>query len=55
LSALYCWIGCDRLAQAAEQLGLRDRRNYWSKASKTIAEVQNSEFKELIHIQLVCF
>ena len=28
-SAVMCWAACDRLANVAEQLGLKDRRDYW--------------------------
>lgn len=35
-SALMCWAGCDRLAHAAEALGLADRAAHWRARAETI-------------------
>jgi pentatricopeptide repeat protein len=35
-SALMCWAACDRLANAAERLGLEERRAFWRKRAKEI-------------------
>ena len=35
-SAAMCWAACDRLASAARQLGLDDRRRYWGDRAATM-------------------
>jgi GH15 family glucan-1,4-alpha-glucosidase len=47
-SAVMCWAACDRLANAAEALGLSDRVDYWRGRAQTIrtrieAETWNAE------------
>src|SRR5690606_8421125 len=37
-SALLCWAACDRLANAAETLGLTDRRDQWIRRAQIIRE-----------------
>nr|WP_221364359.1 glycoside hydrolase family 15 protein [Sphingomonas jinjuensis] len=35
-SAAMCWAACDRLANAAEALGLDDRRDFWAERAATM-------------------
>lgn len=35
-SAVLCWAACERLANAAEQLGLSDRASHWAERALTI-------------------
>jgi GH15 family glucan-1,4-alpha-glucosidase len=35
-SSAMCWAACDRLANAAERLGLEDRRGYWAERAERI-------------------
>jgi GH15 family glucan-1,4-alpha-glucosidase len=35
-SAAMCWAACDRLANAAEALGLEDRRDFWAQRATTM-------------------
>jgi GH15 family glucan-1,4-alpha-glucosidase len=42
-SAVMCWAACDRLANAAETLGLTDRVTYWRDRAKTIRERVEAE------------
>jgi pentatricopeptide repeat protein len=37
-SSVMCWAACDRLANAAEKLGLTDRCAYWTQKAKTIRD-----------------
>lgn len=37
-SAAMCWAACDRLANAADALGLRDRHDFWSGRAATMRE-----------------
>ncbi|WBH16990.1 glycoside hydrolase family 15 protein [Sphingomonas radiodurans] len=37
-SAAMCWAACDRLANAAEALGLSDRRDFWRARADTMRE-----------------
>ncbi|SFR82208.1 glycoside hydrolase family 15 protein [Sphingomonas jatrophae] len=38
-SSAMCWAACDRLANAAQVLGLEDRRAYWAERATKIREV----------------
>jgi GH15 family glucan-1,4-alpha-glucosidase len=35
-SSLMCWAACDRLAKAAEVMGLEDRREHWSHRAEVV-------------------
>lgn len=50
-SVLLCWAACDRLANAAETLGLPERRDVWVKRAQIIREsIETRAFnKELGH------
>jgi GH15 family glucan-1,4-alpha-glucosidase len=37
-SAAMCWAACDRLANAAETLGLEERRSFWAVRAATIRD-----------------
>lgn len=46
-SAAMCWAACDRLANAAERLGLEDRRAYWSERADAIrARIEEAAWRE---------
>jgi GH15 family glucan-1,4-alpha-glucosidase len=46
-SAAMCWAACDRLANAAEALGLKQRVGYWRKRADTIrAAIETSAWRE---------
>jgi GH15 family glucan-1,4-alpha-glucosidase len=42
-SAVMCWAACDRLANAAEVLGLKDRQEHWSERADTIRALIEQE------------
>ncbi|HVZ99612.1 MAG TPA: glycoside hydrolase family 15 protein [Caulobacterales bacterium] len=51
-SALMCWAACDRLANAAERIGLDDRRAFWrGRANEIRAVIEKSAWNE----ELQCF
>jgi GH15 family glucan-1,4-alpha-glucosidase len=37
-SAAMCWAACDRLANAAEQLGLGERQQFWAERARTMRD-----------------
>jgi GH15 family glucan-1,4-alpha-glucosidase len=44
-SAVMCWAACDRLGNAAAQLGLRDRADFWNeRAAKVRATIEDRAF-----------
>ncbi|MCC7268292.1 MAG: glycoside hydrolase family 15 protein [Caulobacteraceae bacterium] len=44
-SAVMCWAACDRLGNAAAQLGLRDRADFWNeRAAKVRATIEARAF-----------
>ncbi|HYD46268.1 MAG TPA: glycoside hydrolase family 15 protein [Phenylobacterium sp.] len=44
-SAVMCWAACDRLGNAAAQLGLRDRADFWNeRAAKVRATIEERAF-----------
>jgi GH15 family glucan-1,4-alpha-glucosidase len=46
-SSAMCWAACDRLANAAERLGLSDRRSLWAGRADTIrAVIEQSAWRE---------
>lgn len=46
-SAAMCWAACDRLANAAEVLGLGDRRAFWQDRADTIrARIEKAAWRE---------
>ncbi|MDX3885328.1 MAG: glycoside hydrolase family 15 protein [Sphingomonas sp.] len=46
-SAAMCWVACDRLANAAEALGLEDRRAFWQARADAIREkIERSAWRE---------
>ncbi|ARS26149.1 glycoside hydrolase family 15 protein [Sphingomonas sp. KC8] len=46
-SVAMCWAACDRLANAAEALGLQDRREYWqSRADVIRSTIETSAWRE---------
>ncbi|OHT21424.1 glycoside hydrolase family 15 protein [Edaphosphingomonas haloaromaticamans] len=46
-SAAMCWAACDRLANAAEALGLEDRRAFWQARADAIREkIERSAWRE---------
>ncbi len=46
-SAVMCWAACDRLANAAEALGLEDRRAYWTGRAQTVrAAIESGAYNE---------
>jgi pentatricopeptide repeat protein len=46
-SSAMCWAACDRLANAAERLGLEDRRALWAGRADTIRDViERSAWRE---------
>lgn len=45
-SAAMCWAACDRLANAAEALGLDDRKDFWTQRANAIrATIENSAWR----------
>lgn len=46
-SAAMCWAACDRLARAAEALGLDDRARHWSDRAATVrARIEQAAWRE---------
>lgn len=46
-SAAMCWAACDRLANAAQVLGLEDRRLFWQERADTIrARIESAAWRE---------
>ena len=46
-SSVMCWAACDRLANAAERLGLPDRRQLWAERAATIRDtVERAAWRE---------
>jgi len=46
-SAAMCWAACDRLANAADRLGLEERRDFWQQRATTIrARIEESAWRE---------
>jgi len=51
-SALMCWAACDRLSNAAERLGLEERRAFWrGRADEIRAAIEDKAWND----QLKCF
>jgi GH15 family glucan-1,4-alpha-glucosidase len=46
-SSVMCWAACDRLGNAAEKLGLKDRADYWnSRAAKVRETIETRAYNE---------
>ncbi len=46
-SAVMCWAACDRLASAAQVLGLEERRRFWQRRADTIrARIEQAAWRE---------
>ncbi|GAA4003507.1 glycoside hydrolase family 15 protein [Sphingomonas humi] len=46
-SAAMCWAACDRLARAAEALGLEDRAGHWSERAATVrGRIEKAAWRE---------
>lgn len=48
-SAVMCWAACDRLGNAAQQLGLMERADYWNdRAAKVRKTIEKGAFNEKV-------